>query len=148
MSEELTAKKPLQRILIIVSGLAFLGSTIFGLISLFTNGAEKPQVATSQETTSVEAQLKTQADGYSKVLAREPNNPVALQGLAEAKLKLNDLEGAIDPLEKLVKLYPQEANLQALLTAVKQQAEQQKQVKTENNQKDSKDSKQNGSGAK
>jgi predicted Zn-dependent protease len=65
--------------------------------------------------------LKQVAQGYEKVLEREPDNPTALQGLAEVRLKMGDLSGAIAPMEKLVKLYPQETQLKQLLDAIKYQ---------------------------
>jgi predicted Zn-dependent protease len=122
-------KKILQKILILFSAVAFGGSTIFALGGLFTQGNQPSSVknSQSQSTPAVEQQLqqlKVQESGYRKVLEREPNNPAALQGLAQIRLQLNDLAGAIDPLEKLVKLYPQEENLQVLLSEVKKRVDE------------------------
>lgn len=115
----MTAKKPLQRILIIVSAISFLGSTGYTLAQMF-NGSQSPPVTT--ELASLE-QLQEQARGYELVLQREPKNSVALQGLVEARLQMNDWQGAIAPLEKLVQLNPQQVEYQALLTEVKMQVE-------------------------
>ncbi|MGL5873265.1 MAG: tetratricopeptide repeat protein [Xenococcaceae cyanobacterium] len=118
--------KTLQRILILVFGLAFVGSSGFFLVDLFAGDRSTPQTASTSESTSTSAteQLKAQAKGYEAVLVREPDNPVALQGLTKTRLDMQDFQGAIAPLEKLTKLYPQEQQLQALLTVVKQQANQ------------------------
>jgi Flp pilus assembly protein TadD len=65
-------------------------------------------------------QLQKQAQGYELVLKREPNNQLALQGLVQARLQMNDLQGAVEPMEKLVKLNPDNPQYKALLTAIKQ----------------------------
>ncbi|AFZ35114.1 hypothetical protein Sta7437_1547 [Stanieria cyanosphaera PCC 7437] len=121
-------RKTLQRVLVLLFGLAFIGSTAFMLVgSIFSNDSQPP--ASTATTPSNEEQLQAQIRGYEKVLAREPNNPTALQGLVQARLALQDLPGAIEPLEKLVQLYPQEPELKALLEAVKQQSSQNPQSK-------------------
>jgi cytochrome c-type biogenesis protein CcmH/NrfG len=120
-------KKNLQRLIVIASGLALVGSSSVLLIeALFS---DRQQSSSSQQNTSMAAieQLKEQAKGYEAVLKREPNNSAALQNLAKIRLNLQDYQGAIDPLEKLVKLYPQDTQLPQLLTAVKQRAQEQKQ---------------------
>lgn len=72
------------------------------------------------------SELQKQAEGYETVLKREPNNPLVLQKLVETRLQMNDLQGAIAPMEKLVKLYPEQKELKTLLDAIKQQAAQPK----------------------
>ena len=110
----------LQRFILIAAGLAFVGSTGFFLIeALSSSNQPSPEAAIAP----AESDLAAQARGYELVLEREPNNPAALQGLADARIKMDDLEGAIAPLEKLVELYPEQIELQALLNAVKQRAE-------------------------
>ena len=111
-------KKNLQRIFVLVSGLAFLGSTVFILLqSVFDSSPDAP----TPQTVSREEQLQARANGFEKVLEREPENPIALQGLVEIRLEMNDLEGAIEPMEQLVKLYPEQQQFQAMLAAMKQQ---------------------------
>jgi tetratricopeptide (TPR) repeat protein len=128
-------RKILQRILVLLFGLAFVGSTGFMLISSIFNSDRQlaPQSQNSNSPTSTSSvnkeQIQAQIRGYEKVLAREPNNPIALQGLVQARLAINDLSGAIPPLEKLVELYPEEENIQALLNAVKQQLPESQQPK-------------------
>jgi cytochrome c-type biogenesis protein CcmH/NrfG len=119
--------KILQRILIFIFGLAFVGSSGVFLIGMFTDNSSTRQAATPENApASATQQLQAEAKGYETVLGREPNNPIALQGLAKTRLDLQDFQGAIAPLEKLTKLYPQQQELQALLTFVKQQATQAK----------------------
>jgi Tetratricopeptide repeat len=126
MPEEIVKKKPLsQKIIVLFSVISFGGSTIFSIGGMFVKGFQKPEIATSQETTSITDQLKVQESGYQKVLEREPNNPVALQGLAEIRLQMNNPNGAVEPLEKLSKLNPQDESLKTLLTKVKQQVNSQ-----------------------
>lgn len=111
-----------QRIIILVSGLMFLGSTAFALLGLFTIPSPSPQAENPQANQTNETQLKQQEKGYETVLAREPDNVVALRGLVDTRLALNNFQSAIAPLEKLIKLDPQDPNLKALLDFVKQKA--------------------------
>lgn len=107
----------LQKVLIIGSGLAFLGTMVIPMFGMF----QTPQTAAPTANQPSKDSLQAIAQGYEKVLAREPENPTALQGLAEVRLKMGDLKGAIPPLEKLVKLYPQETQLKQLLGAIQYQ---------------------------
>lgn len=65
--------------------------------------------------------LQGEIDGYTAVLNREPNNQTALIGIIEAKVALNDLEGTIEPLEKLAALNPDVAEYSIVLAQTKQQ---------------------------
>lgn len=118
-STKSSKKSIIQKVFIVGSGLAFLGMMTLPMLDMFKESPEQTQ-ATSPNTNPQE-QLNQIADGYEKVLKREPNNPTALQGLAEVRLKMNDLKGAIAPMEKLVALYPEETKLKGLLDAIKQQ---------------------------
>ena len=60
--------------------------------------------------------------GYEQVLQREPENQFALQKLVDIRIQKNDLPGAIAPMEKLVKLNPDNAQYKALLEVIKQRA--------------------------
>ena len=117
------SKKQLQRILVVIFGLAFVGSTGAVIIgSLFrkdTPVANNPVA----ETTSPLEQLQAQANGYEKVLAREPNNINALTALVQIRLQTGDLQGAIAPLDTLVEMYPEDTSLVALRTQIKQELE-------------------------
>jgi len=118
--EQNTSPKPLQRIIIMISGLAFAGSTIVGTIGLFTGSFPQSKNPVKTATTTKDSQLKAQEHGYELVLQREPENQVALQGLVQTRLNMNDLPGSIAPMEKLVKLNPDNAEYKALLAGIKQ----------------------------
>lgn len=124
MSEK-SEKKPLQRILIVALGFSFLGFLALPFASIFRSSSQQSDEIANPETTSIEQQLQAQERGYELVLEREPENPVALQGLVETRLQMNDLEGVMEPMEKLVELYPEQVELKAFLAAVKQQVGEQ-----------------------
>ncbi|MEG4542569.1 tetratricopeptide repeat protein [Microcoleus sp. Aus8_D4] len=110
----------IKQIFAFVSMVGFAGSTIFGMVSLFGSGLssqhqQKPVAA----AVSQESLLAAQERGYETVLQREPQNQTALEGLANVRLQMNNKLGAIEPLEKLVKLNPDRADYQALLGKVK-----------------------------
>lgn len=111
----------IKQIFALVSMVGFGGSAIFGMVSLFGSGLSSqhqqksaPPVAVSQESL-----LAAQERGYETVLQREPQNPTALEGLANVRLQMNNQVGAIEPLEKLVKLNPDRADYKALLGQAK-----------------------------
>ena len=120
-----STKKILQKTFIVASGLAFLGMMTIPMLTIFRSNVNQNQQGTMpQQPTAAEVdQMKAIAEGYEKVLAREPDNPNALQGLVEVRLQMGDLEGAIAPMEKLTKMYPEEKGLGQLLAAIKFQVE-------------------------
>jgi len=132
---ESSSKSILQKVFIVGSGVAFLGMMTLPMLNMFKEPTAEPQATPANG--NPKEQLNKIAEGYEKVLAREPNNPTALQGLAEIRLKMNDLPGAIPPMERLVKLYPEEKKLKGLLDAIKQQVKTGKTPKayTQPNQK-------------
>lgn len=112
-------RKQLQKIMIMLSVVSFLGSTIFGLGKMFMGAnsqPSQPKTPTAQSTLTLAAQEK----GYQTVLEREPNNQTALEGLVNTRIAMNNLPGAIEPLEKLVKLYPSQAEYKTILAKIKQ----------------------------
>jgi cytochrome c-type biogenesis protein CcmH/NrfG len=119
------AEKPkrLQQVLILLSTIAFVGSTGLGAVSLFTTN---PQANIDQSKKvaekSREEQLQVQIRGYESVLQREPENQAALVGLVQLRLEIKDLQGAIAPLEKLVKLNPNVESYKLLLAEVKKRS--------------------------
>ncbi|MEB3159863.1 MAG: tetratricopeptide repeat protein [Synechocystis sp.] len=124
-----STKEIVQKTFIIASGVAFLGMMTLPMLSIFKGDSNSPPPsnasAPNQPPTAEErAKIAAIADGYAKVLEREPDNPNALQGLVEARLQLGDLPGAIPPLEKLTELYPEQEPLKQLLTVIKQQVAQ------------------------
>lgn len=114
------SRKQLQQIFALVSFVAFFGSTAYGAIGTLNGAVQQPK-ASAPTATSQQSQWLAQVKGYEMVLQREPENQVALNGLANAKLQLKDERGAIAPLEKLVKLHPDRQDYKMLLAQVKQQ---------------------------
>lgn len=109
-----------KQIFAFVSMAGFAGSAMFGIVSLFSSGLssqhrQKPVAA----VVSQESLLAAKERGYETVLRREPQNQTALEGLANVRLEMNNGKGAIEPLQKLVKLHPDRADYQALLGQAK-----------------------------
>ncbi len=122
MTQNTSSQKPLMRILIILSGLAFAGTAIVGTAELFLKAFQEPKNSAQTAATAKNSQLEAQAKGYEAVLQREPDNQLALQGLVQLRLQMNDLQGAIAPMEKLVKLNPDKPQYKALLEGIKERA--------------------------
>jgi tetratricopeptide (TPR) repeat protein len=124
---ESTSEKGNRWWLKIVMGLAFLafvGISMAPIIGSFfqagpTPGSSASPMATASPT-AMKAELESRAKGYESVLQREPENQSALKGLLQTRLELGDEKGAIEPLEKLVKLNPQETLYGVLLAQAKQ----------------------------
>lgn len=72
-------------------------------------------------TGTQQADLETQAKGYELVLQREPDNQTALRGLIDTRIQLNDIEGIVAPLKKLVELNPGQPEYAVLLAQAQQQ---------------------------
>ncbi len=111
--------KTIRQILIILSAMSFFGSTAFATVRLFSNPSNQENTTTAE--VSKDSQLQAQEQGYELVLQREPENQVALNGLVETRLQMNDVQGAIKPLEKLVKLNPDRSDYQLQLDQLKSQ---------------------------
>ena len=123
MSDKKPKENPLKRILVVCSMVAFLGSTGYGLFGLYSNALQQPQTTATPEEASVDQQLAAKEGGYELVLEREPENRVALEGLVEIRLQMQDTQSAIAPLERLVELHPQEAGYKVKLAELKQQVD-------------------------
>ena len=110
----------IKQIFAFVSMAGFAGSTIFGMVSLFSSGlSSQHQQKQAAVAVSQESLLAAQERGYVVVLQREPQNQTALEGLANVRLQMNNKVGAIEPLEKLVKLNPGRSDYKALLGQAK-----------------------------
>jgi cytochrome c-type biogenesis protein CcmH/NrfG len=129
MSEQ-SSKKPLQRLFIILLSLPMLGFLIIPLSQIFQSPSPSsqasPQQTASSEPLSLE-QVKAEEQRALEILKQEPENPAALVGLVKARLaqsqierSIEPLKGTIEPLEKLVKLDPQNEQIKALLAQIKQ----------------------------
>lgn len=119
--------KKIRQILVGVSIISVGSSLVFGTVKQFGNAFQQPPAdSTPEEVTSATSQLAAQARGYELVLQREPENQIALEGLANLRIAMKDWKGAIAPLEKLVELNGDRTEYQEQLEQVKQQIEQQK----------------------
>lgn len=103
--------------LIIFSGLPLINS-IF---------QENELISQSDSVTAItpqkNAQLEAEANGYQKVLLREPQNETALRELLSIRLQQQDLDAAIAPLETLAQIHPQQPQYGILLGQAKQYRE-------------------------
>jgi hypothetical protein len=113
------SRKSFQKLVTIVSIISLFGSSAYGAIAAINN-AIKPTENTNAAS-SIESQLQVQERGYKLVLQREPENQVALKGLVEVRLRMKNALGAVEPLEKLVKLNPTQQEYKVLLAQVKKQ---------------------------
>jgi cytochrome c-type biogenesis protein CcmH/NrfG len=109
--------KQRRKLLIIVSLISFVGSIVFSALPAIKQAIETPNIVLA----SPESSLQNQAQGFEMVLQREPENQVALEGLANVRLQLKDTQGAIPPLEKLVKLHPEHQEYKVILERLKKE---------------------------
>ena len=110
----------IKQIFALVSMVSFGGSALFGVVSLFSSGlSSQHQQKPAPVAVSQESLLAAQERGYVGVLQREPQNQTALEGLANVRLQMNNQVGAIEPLQKLVKLNPDRADYKQLLRQAK-----------------------------
>jgi tetratricopeptide (TPR) repeat protein len=121
VAEEKRSNRWLVNSVLVLATLALMGVSIFPMLQATTNVQPSASPQATQTPQARAEELKKQADGYAAVLQREPENPTALRGLLEAKLGMGDVKGAIEPLEKLAKLNPQETRYSVLLAQAKQQ---------------------------
>ena len=111
----------LVRGVLIAAVAAFVAVPIlFGINGRASSRNQSPSAAT-QPTVDETSQLQGEIEGYTAVLSREPDNQTALSGIIYAKSRLGDLQGTIDPLQRLVDLNPSEPRYAVLLAQTKQQ---------------------------
>ncbi|NJN72452.1 MAG: hypothetical protein HC799_06350 [Limnothrix sp. RL_2_0] len=92
-------KKFWQKTIMFIGAGSFLGTAlipIVGGISSSFNQSETENAAVTEQTALLE-QIEQREAGFEAVLAREPDNLNALQGLTQARLELGDLEGRSPP---------------------------------------------------
>lgn len=110
----------------LVRGVLIVAVAAFIAVPVVLGVVNRPQresgaVASSAANPDMTTQLQGEINGYTAVLGREPNNQTALVGLIEAKAALGDLEGTIEPLEKLAELNPTVPEYSIVLAQTKQQ---------------------------
>lgn len=111
-----------RRMFTIVAGLgflAFMGTQVQNMIIQGMQASQQQEQQARQGNQQQLEQLQVKEKGYEAVLEREPKNENALKGLVQTRLDMKDYEGAIPPLEKLVKLNPEQEKYQELLKRIK-----------------------------
>ena len=108
-------------VLVVAVG-AFLALSV---LPFLTAGGDRSSTATptgnnAPEVNDAQAELEARAKGYELVLEREPDNQTAIEGLVDARIQLGDLEGVVEPLEKLAELNPNTPEYRVLLGQTKQ----------------------------
>lgn len=111
-------------VVLVLAVVAFVGFSLIPLLSSTLGRNQSPEATpspTQGATASRQAELEAQAKGYELVLQREPGNQTALRGLVDARIELGDIDGTIQPLEKLAELNPNQTEYVVLLAQAKQQ---------------------------
>lgn len=102
-------------------GIMLFALICFSLAPLVSSIIKSKPSNSHSSPINLSEQLNSQALGYELVLQREPNNQNALKGLLEVRLKQGDLQSALNPLEQLAQLNPQQPDYMLLLAQAKQQ---------------------------
>jgi hypothetical protein len=124
--------KKAQKVIVIISGIAFLGSSIAGVGGLIASSLREPP-AKENPTQSQNAQLDAQEKGFLGVLQREPKNPTAISGLGSIinmRMQQGDVPGTRATLAKLVKIDPTNLKYKEFLAAIDKQIADTKKVGT------------------
>ncbi|MGP1387648.1 MAG: tetratricopeptide repeat protein [Thainema sp.] len=98
---------------------SFVAPSISSALRRNNDSATDPNATATTE--AQQSELATQAQGYELVLEREPDNQTALRGLIDTRIQLNDIEGIVEPLKKLVELNPGQPEYAVLLAQAQQQ---------------------------
>jgi tetratricopeptide (TPR) repeat protein len=107
-------------LVVAVSLLALTGFSLFPIFNLVLDGGAAVATEPNSLSTAQASQIQAQAQGYTQVLQKEPDNQVALKGLLDARLQLGDIKGSLLPLEKIAALNPQTPDYTVLLAQTKQ----------------------------
>ncbi len=124
--------KKITKVVVLLSGVAFLGSSVSGIGGLIASSLQKP-AATENIASSQDAQLQAQEKGFLGVLKREPNNPTAIRGAIEIwrlRIDKGDAKGVKTTIEGLVKSDPKNKTYKELLAAIDKQIADTKKVGT------------------
>jgi len=107
-----------------IAAFAFLALLFLPFMTALRSGVASsgasPSATPGASPASQQSELADQARGYELVLQREPDNQTALRGLLETRIRQGDVQGAIEPLEKLAKLNPDQSDYTVLLAQAKQ----------------------------
>ncbi len=109
-----------MNLVVSVSLLALAGFSLFPLVNLALDSGAASATDSSTLSTAQADRIQAQAQGYTQVLQKEPENQVALKGLLNARLQLGDIKGSLVPLEKIAALNPQSPDYTVLLAQTKQ----------------------------
>lgn len=109
-----------MNLVVSVSLLALAGFSLFPLVNLALDGGAVTATEANNLSAAQMSQIQAQAQGYTQVLQKEPENQVALKGLLNARLQLGDIKGSLLPLEKIAALNPQNSDYTVLLAQTKQ----------------------------
>ncbi|MDZ7959251.1 MAG: tetratricopeptide repeat protein [Aulosira sp. DedQUE10] len=120
------------KVVLALAILAFVGISMVPLFAAFNQNDKQPQTQNNASaggnvpSSDQKSKLQDEVRGYQLVLQREPENQTALKGLLQARLQLlsikeGDIQGVIEPLEKLAKLNPEQTEYAVLLAQAKQQ---------------------------
>jgi cytochrome c-type biogenesis protein CcmH/NrfG len=123
------ATSKLTKAFVLVSGMAFLSSSLLGLSGLVGSSLNKP-AARENTAQSQNAQFQAEEKGFLAVLKREPNNQTALRGLVEIRMRTGDAPGTKAALEQLVKLNPTNQQYKEFLAVLNKQITDTKKVGT------------------
>ena len=125
-------QKKSTKILVLLSGIAFLGSSVLGIGGLIASSINQPAAKENPSLTQ-NAQLQAQEKGFLGVLKREPNNPTALRGAIEIwriRIQQGDAQGVKATIEGLLKASPKSPQYKELLVAIDKQIADTKKVGT------------------
>ncbi|WP_066377688.1 MULTISPECIES: tetratricopeptide repeat protein [unclassified Anabaena] len=118
------------KVILALAVLTFVGVSLVPIIGAINNTTASNQNPASPSSNSAASEQKSKLEdtvrGYELVLQREPENQTALKGLLQARLQLlslkqGNIQGVIEPLEKLAKLNPEQSEYSVLLAQAKQQ---------------------------
>ncbi len=116
----LNRRRWVMNLVVSVSLLALAGLSLFPLVNLALDSGAASATDSNTLSAAQASQIQAQAQGYTQVLQKEPENQVALKGLLDAKLQLGDIKGSLAPLEKIAALNPQTPDYTVLLAQTKQ----------------------------
>jgi tetratricopeptide (TPR) repeat protein len=120
--KKVNRQKRLQKLRMVVMACAFTFTFGSPFARMFLQSFEEPTQAevAKQEAKERQQDIQEKIKGYQLVLEREPENRNALEGLANAHIQLGNTKKALDRLEQLAKLYPENSSYQQQANRLKQ----------------------------